>query len=86
MSTFGFYPGPIDYWMLVTDWRNGSVAIMLAIGGLIIGYAFRTGSPVTPPPTDVLPTLPSPAIAEGEIEEGDAGETRPARAVQKTVD
>jgi hypothetical protein len=22
MSTFGFYPGPIDYWMLVTDWRN----------------------------------------------------------------
>jgi hypothetical protein len=36
MSTFGFYPGPIDYWMLVTDWRNGSVAIiMLAIGALI---------------------------------------------------
>jgi hypothetical protein len=27
MATFGFYPGPIDYWMLVTDWRNGSIAI-----------------------------------------------------------
>jgi hypothetical protein len=73
MATFGFYPGPIDYWMLITDWRNGSIAIMLAIGGLIIGYAFRTGSPVTPPPTDGLPTHASPAIAEGEIEEGDAG-------------
>jgi hypothetical protein len=29
MSTFGFYPGPIDYWMLVTDWRGGSIAIIL---------------------------------------------------------
>jgi hypothetical protein len=54
MSTFGFYPGPIDYWMLVTDWRNGSIAIMLAIGALIVGYAFRTGSPVPPPPTAVV--------------------------------
>jgi hypothetical protein len=45
MSTFGFYPGPIDYWMLVTDWRAGSITIMLAIGALIAGYAFRTGSP-----------------------------------------
>jgi hypothetical protein len=59
MSTFGFYPGPIDYWMLVTDWRNGSIAIMLAIGALIVGYAFRTGSP---PPTAVLPTHASPAV------------------------
>jgi hypothetical protein len=32
MNTFGFYPRPIDYWMLITDWRNGSIAIMLAIG------------------------------------------------------
>jgi hypothetical protein len=38
MSTFGFYPGPINYWMLVTDWRGGSIAIMLAIGALIAGY------------------------------------------------
>jgi hypothetical protein len=41
MSTFGFYPGPIDYWMLVTDWRNGSIAIVLLIGALIVGYAAR---------------------------------------------
>jgi hypothetical protein len=41
MSTFGFYSGPIDYWMLVTDWRNGSIAIMLVIGALIVGYAAR---------------------------------------------
>src|SRR6202166_1772070 len=31
VSTFGFYPGPIDYWLLVTDWRGGAIAIMLAI-------------------------------------------------------
>jgi hypothetical protein len=85
MSTFGFYPGPIDYWMLITDWRNGSIAILLAIGAFAVGYAFRSGSSVVPLlPTDVLPTHPSPAIAEGEIEEGDAEEARPARAVQKT--
>jgi hypothetical protein len=41
MSTFGFYPGPIDYWMLITDWRNGSIAIILAIGAFVVGYAFR---------------------------------------------
>jgi hypothetical protein len=45
MSTFGFYPGPIDYWMLATNWRAGSIAIILVIGALIAGYAFRTGSP-----------------------------------------
>jgi hypothetical protein len=41
MSTFGLYPGPIDYWMFVTDWRSGSIAIMLAIGALIVGYVAR---------------------------------------------
>jgi hypothetical protein len=85
MATFGFYPGPIDYWMLVTDWRNGSIAIMLAIGGLIIGYAFRTGSPVQPPPTAVLPTHASPAIAEGVDDEGDAEGTPRAPATRKIV-
>jgi hypothetical protein len=87
MATFGFYPGPIDYWMLVTDWRNRSVAIIiLAIGALVVGYAFKTGSLVSPPPPPmvVLPNHSSPAIAEGEIGQGDTGETGPARAVQKT--
>jgi hypothetical protein len=79
-GNLGFYPGPIEYWMLITDWRNGSIAILLAIGAFAVGYAFRSASP----PADVLPTHPSPAIVGGEIEEGDAGETRPARAVQKT--
>jgi hypothetical protein len=83
MSTFGYYPGPIDYWMLVTDWRNGSIAIMLAIGALIVGYKFRTGPPAVPPPTAVLPTHASPAIAEGEGDGGDAGRPPRAPAVQK---
>ena len=57
MSTFGFYPGPIDYWMLVTDWRGGSIAIMLVIGALIIGYAFRYyRQPLFSPPMRVLPS------------------------------
>jgi hypothetical protein len=85
MATFGFYPGPIDYWMLITDWRNGSMAIVLAIGAFAVGYAFRSGSSVVPLlPTDILPAHPSPAIAEGEIEVGDSGQTRRANAVQKT--
>jgi hypothetical protein len=84
MSTFGFYPGPIDYWMLITDWHNGSIAMMLVIGALVVGYAFRTGSSVIPsPPTAALPTHASPAIAEGEVDEGDVGQTPGARAVQK---
>jgi hypothetical protein len=83
MSTFGFYPGPIDYWMLVTDWRGGSIAIMLVIGALIVGYAFRTGSPaVLLPPTAVLPTHASPAIAEVKLMRailGNRGTLQPCR-------
>jgi hypothetical protein len=24
VTNFGFQPGILDYWMLLTDWRNGS--------------------------------------------------------------
>jgi hypothetical protein len=58
---------------------------LLAIGALIVGHAFRTGSHVVPLPlTAVLPTHSSPAIAEGEVDEGDAGQTPRGRAAQKT--
>jgi hypothetical protein len=32
MTNFGFQPGILDYWMLLTDWHNGSFAILLALG------------------------------------------------------
>jgi type II secretory pathway component PulJ len=41
MTNFGFQPGILDYWMLLTDWRNGSSAILLALSVLLFGYALR---------------------------------------------
>jgi hypothetical protein len=40
MPNFGFAPGILDYWALLTDWRNGTFAILLALG-LLVGYALR---------------------------------------------
>jgi hypothetical protein len=39
MPNFGFQPGVLDYWMLLSDWRNGTFAILLTIAVLLIGYA-----------------------------------------------
>jgi len=58
MSTFGYYPGPIDYWMFITDWRNGSVAILLAMGIFLVGYAVARRSP-TPMNLPTLSRFPS---------------------------
>jgi hypothetical protein len=44
MTNFGFAPGIMDYWVLLTDWRNGSCAITLTLGVLLVGYAFGTGN------------------------------------------
>jgi hypothetical protein len=41
-TNFGFSPGILDYWMLLADWRNGSFAILLAVGVLLVGYALAT--------------------------------------------
>jgi hypothetical protein len=30
VTDFGFQPGIQEYWMLLSDWRNGSFAILLA--------------------------------------------------------
>jgi hypothetical protein len=38
MTDFGFKPGILDYWMLLSDWRNGSFAILLALSVLFLGY------------------------------------------------
>jgi hypothetical protein len=39
MTTFGFQLGIRDFWTLLTDWRNGSFAILLALGVLLVSYA-----------------------------------------------
>jgi hypothetical protein len=38
-TNFGFSPGILDYWTLLADWRNGSFAILLAVGVLSVGAA-----------------------------------------------
>ena len=81
MSTFGFYPGPIDYWLLVTDWRGGAISIMLAIGALIVGFAFRGGSPAAPP-ADVLPTHASPSLSDDAAQGSDSVVNIPIDAIQ----
>jgi hypothetical protein len=57
MPNFGFQPGVLDYWMLLTDWRNGSFAIMLALGVLMVGYAVAT--------RNKMPVAESPSPVEG---------------------
>jgi hypothetical protein len=42
MMTNGYHPGILDYWMLLTDWRNGSFAILLALAVLLVGHALAT--------------------------------------------
>jgi hypothetical protein len=41
MPNFGFAPGILDYWTLLTDWRNGSFAILLVLSVLLVGCALR---------------------------------------------
>jgi hypothetical protein len=33
MTNFGFQPGILDFWMLLTDWQNGSLIILLTQRG-----------------------------------------------------
>jgi hypothetical protein len=64
MPNFGFAPGVLDYWMLLSDWRNGTFAILLALGVLLVGYALATRdkvpAPEVPAPVEApfgVPTL-----------------------------
>jgi hypothetical protein len=49
MPNFGFQPGVLDYWMLLSDWRNGTFAILLTLAVLLIGYALATRDKVLAP-------------------------------------
>jgi hypothetical protein len=69
MATFGYQPGIMDYWTLLTDWRNGSLAILLALGVLLVGYALAT-RPKAPPPPEDLPIHGSPTISEDAVDDG----------------
>jgi hypothetical protein len=48
-TNFGFSPGILDYWTLLADWRNGSFAILLAVGVLLVGYALATRNQMPAP-------------------------------------
>ena len=43
-TNFGFAPGILEYWILLSDWRNGSFAILMALSVLFVGYVFATGN------------------------------------------
>jgi hypothetical protein len=43
ITDFGFAPGILDYWILLSDGRNGSFAILLALSVLFVGYVLATG-------------------------------------------
>jgi hypothetical protein len=73
MTTFGYQPGIIDYWMLLTDWRNGSLAILLALAVLLVGYTLATRPKAPAPPEDFLPRHASPTIGDDAIAEGASG-------------
>jgi hypothetical protein len=63
MPNFGFQPGILDYWMLLTDWRNGTFAILLALGVLLVGYALATRNQM------LAAEGPRPLEGEGEGED-----------------
>jgi predicted lysophospholipase L1 biosynthesis ABC-type transport system permease subunit len=46
MTDFGFQPGIQEHWMLLSDWRNGSLAILLALLVLCVGYVLATGNKI----------------------------------------
>jgi hypothetical protein len=35
MTNFGFQPGILDYWILLSDWQNGSFAVLLTFGVIL---------------------------------------------------
>ena len=43
-TDFGFAPGILEYWILLSDWRNGSFAILMALSVFFVGYVFATGN------------------------------------------
>jgi hypothetical protein len=48
MPNFGFAPGIVEYWTLLTDWRNGSLAVLLALSVLLVGYILATSTEFWP--------------------------------------
>jgi hypothetical protein len=70
MSTFGYHPGQIDYWLFLTDWRNGSVAILLALVVGALAFIFASSrKPGRLQPDNPLPTHASPGISESAGDE-----------------
>jgi ATP-dependent helicase YprA (DUF1998 family) len=43
ITNFGFSSGFPEYWILLSDWRNGSFAILMALSFLFVGYFLATG-------------------------------------------
>ncbi len=70
LTNFGFAPGVLDYWILLTDWRNGSCAIMLTLGVLLVGYALgsrnKTSAVEGPRPVEAIAETAQSSTTPGE--------------------
>ena len=87
MSTFGYHPGQIDYWLFLTDWHNGSVAILLAlvVGALVLTFT-SSRQPERLQPDNTLPTHASPAISESIGDEANSALVHEPKRIAKTED
>ena len=77
LAAFGYLPGQIDYWLFLTDWRNGSVAILLALVVGALAFIFTPSrQPGRMQPDNPLPTHASPAISESAGDEASSALSR----------
>src|SRR5712691_12335756 len=65
MSTFGYYPGHIDYWTFATDWQTATVAILLTMCAVTVACVLKVVR--QRPSAEGLPAHESPTIGDDGV-------------------